>query len=157
MANYTIAAMYILALFAVFIVPLYLNINRSNIIKLSFLPPFLVAVFASVIMIITGLFDQHIQMGDILTVTIFVFFEVLLGGYILMFPILITVSFIVEYLRCYKHYDALTLSGIGAVTGAVMVGIGFQTWKFVWLALVSGFFSVWIHVKYRKDTQDFSI
>ena len=152
MANYTIAAMYILALFAIFIVPLYLNVNRSDIIKLSFLPPFLVAVFASVIMLVTGLFDQHVQMSDILTLTIFVFFEFLLGGYILMFPILITVSFIVEYLRCYKYYDALRLASIGAVTGAVMVGVSFQTWKFVWLALVSGFFSVWIYiVKLQKE------
>ncbi len=152
MANYTIATMYILALFAVFIVPLYLNVNRSNIIKLSFLPPFLVAVFASVIMLVTGLFDQHVQMGDILTWTIFIFFEFLLGGYILMFPILVTVSFVVEYLRCYKHYDALRLASIGAVTGAVIVGVSFQTWKFVWLALVSGFFSVWIYiVKLQKE------
>ena len=152
MANYTITAMYILALFAVFIVPLYLNVNRSNIIKLSFLPPFLVAVFASVIMLVTGLFDQHVQMGDILTWTIFIFFEFLLGGYILMFPILITVSFVIEYLRCYKHYDALRLASIGAITGAVMVGVSFQTWKFVWLALVSGFFSVWIYiVKLQKE------
>jgi len=88
------------------------------------------------------------------SLSIFIFFEFLLFGYLMMFPILILVAFIVEYLRVYYNYKPMQLAFIGGVIAATIVGISFSTWKFIWVAFVSGFIAVLVQyyfTEYQKE------
>ena len=71
-----------------------------------------------------------------------------------MLPTLILVAFIVEYLRINYHYTAIKLALIGGSIGAIIVAITFMTWKFIWVAFVSGFISVLVQyyfTEYKKE------
>ena len=72
----------------------------------------------------------------------------------MMLPILILTSFIVEYLRVEYHYKPMKLSLIGGGIGGIVVATTFMTWKFIWVAVLSGFVAVWIQyylTEYKKS------
>jgi len=139
-----IITIYILALLAVFLLPVFIHVNRSRLIGLSLLPPFLVSLYLLLAILVETVHDYPASIAKSLLLSPLLFLEFFLPGYLLMFPILITVSLIIEYLRNYYRYSTPKLAIIGALVGAIMVGISFQTWTFVWMALISGFLSVWL-------------
>ena len=58
MTNYALIAIYMVSILSVFIVPLYINLQRGRILLLSFLPILLIASSASVIMLISYFWDS---------------------------------------------------------------------------------------------------
>ena len=151
--NYFFISIYILSIFSIFIVPLYLNLRRDRVVVLSLLPPLLIAISSSIGMLISYFFSDSTIAGTLI-LSIFIFFEFLLFGYLMMFPILILVAFIVEYLKTYYHYRPMKLAIIGGSMGAIIVAITFMSWKFVWVAFISGFISIWIQyyfTEYKKE------
>jgi hypothetical protein len=149
MENYFIILIYLFSVLSIFIVPGYLNLKRGRIFVLSLLPILFVASTASVIMLFSS-FGGDEAFSQALTFSIFLFFEFLLFGYMMMLPILLLVAFIVEYLHTSYYISAIKLALTGGVLGAVITGITFMHWKFVWIALVSGFLSVWVRYRYEE-------
>jgi hypothetical protein len=91
--------------------------------------------------------------GQVLLLSIFIFFEFVIFGYLMMFPILILVAFIIEYLRISYHYKPIMLALLSGSIASFIVGITFSTWKFILAALLSGFLSVLIQdylTEYKK-------
>jgi len=153
MPNYFLISIYILSILSIFIIPLYINIKRDRVIALSLLPIILVATTVSLVMLISSFFDDT-SLINAITFSIFVFFEFIIFGYLMMLPTLILVAFIVEYLRINYHYTAIKLALIGGSIGAIIVAITFMTWKFIWVAFVSGFISVLVQyyfTEYKKE------
>lgn len=151
--QYLIIAIYLAAIFAIFIIPLYLNISRARVVLLSWIPSFLLASIFTAASYISILLDDKITFTDLTLIPLILFFDFLIFSYFLMFPIVITVSFVIEYLRNYYHLTTWHLSIIAALLGALMVAVTFQSWKFIAIALVSGFLAVWIQyyfTEYRK-------
>ena len=153
MPNYFLISIYILSILSIFIIPLYINIKRDRVIALSLLPIILVATTVSLVMLISSFFDDT-SLINAITFSIFVFFEFIIFGYLMMLPTLILVAFIVEYLRINYHYTPIKLALIGGSIGAIIVAITFMTWKFIWVAFVSGFISVLVQyyfTEYKKE------
>ena len=153
MTNYFILAIYLISIFSIFIVPLYINIQRERVIILSFLPTLLIASTVSIIMFVSYLYDNG-SFARACNLIIFVFFEFLIFGYLMMLPILILVAFIVEYLRIYYHYKPIKLAFIGGIIGTIIVNITFMVWKLDWVAFVSGFVAVLVQyyfTDYKKE------
>jgi len=151
--NYFVISIYILSILSIFIVPPYLNLRRNRVLILSFLPTLLIAI-ASFIGMLISYFFRDSSITETVTLSIFVFFEFLLFGYLMMFPILILVAFIVEYLKTYYQYKPIKLAIIGGSMGAIIVAITFMTWKFVWVAFISGVISIWMQyyfTEYKKE------
>jgi len=151
--QYGIIAIYITTILAIFITPLYLNISRARVILLSWIPSFLVASIFTVASYISILLDSKSTLTDLTLLPFILFFEFLIFSYLLMFPIVVTVSFVIEYLRNYYHLKMWHLSIIGALLGAIIVAATFQSWNFVWTALICGFLAVWVQyyfTEYRK-------
>jgi len=120
--NYFFISIYILSILSIFVVPLYLKINRGRVIVLSLLPTFLIASATSSAILISYFFDDK-SFGQIFTMSIFIFFEFFIFGYLMMLPTLILVAFIVEYLKTYYHYSPIKLAFIGGMTGAIILSI----------------------------------
>ena len=144
------------SILSVFIVPLYINLQRGRILLLSFLPILIIASSASVIMIISYFWDSK-SFSESIGFAIYIFFAFLIGGYIMMLPILIFSAFIVEYLRVYQDYSYMKRAIVGGLFGATMVTLTYSTWKFIWVALVSGFLAVLLQyylIDYKKSASN---
>jgi len=153
MPNYFLISIYILSIFSIFIVPLYINIRRDRVVALSLLPIILVATTVSLVMLISSFFDDT-SLVNAITFSIFIFFEFIIFGYLMMLPTLILVAFIIEYLRINYHYTPIKLALVGGSIGAIIVGITYMTWKFVWVAFISGVISVLVQyylTEYKKE------
>jgi len=153
MPNYFLLIIYLLSIFSIFIVPLYVNLQRGRVVVLSFLPILLVSILVSITTLISSIFDNTAFL-EAIGFFIFIFFEFLIFGYLMMFPILILVAFIVEYLRINYHYSHIRLAIIGGTLAAIIVAITFMTWKFVWVAFVSGLIAVLVQyyfTEYKKE------
>ena len=152
MINYFLIIIYILSIFSIFILPLYTDIKRDRVIALSFIPILLIALIAFISMLGSYLWGD-MPVGKVFLLSFFIFLQFVIFGYLMMFPILILVAFIVEYLRIYYHYKPIKLALLSGVIASFIVGITFSTWKFVWAALISGFLSVLIQyylTEYKK-------
>lgn len=152
MNHFLLIGIYFLSVCSIFILPQYLNLKRDRVLILSFLPPLIIALTGSIGTLISYFFKDS-PITETLTLSIFIFFEFFLFGYLMMFPILILVAFIIEYLKTYYHYKTMQLAMIGGSVGAIIVSIAFMSWKFVWLVFVSGFISIWIQyyfTEYKK-------
>ena len=156
MPNYFLISIYLLSIFSIFLVPLYINLRRDRVIALSLLPPLLIASAVSITMLLSYFWGDE-SLSETLTFSIFIFFEFLFFGYLMMLPILVLLAFIIEYLRINYHYTPIKLALIGGSIGAIIVAITFMTWKFIWVAFVSGFISVLVQyylTEYKKEKLD---
>ena len=149
MPNYFLIAIYLLSIFSIFIVPLYINIKRDRVVALSLLPIVLVATTVSLVMLISSFFDGT-PLINAITFSIFVFFEFIIFGYLMMLPILILIAFIIEYLRVNYQYSPIKLSLLGAISGAIIVSITFMKWEFILIAFISGAISVLVQYYFTE-------
>ncbi len=107
-------------------------------------------------MMISYFWDSK-SFSESIGLAIYIFFAFLIGGYIMMLPILIFSAFIVEYLRVYQNYSYMKRAIVGGLFGAAMVTLTYSTWKFIWVAFVSGFLAVLLQyylMDYKKSANN---
>ncbi len=135
---------YGLPILVAFIVVYRLDLSGLRVLMLSWLPTLLYGLFGFVAI----LWGNHWKIGMLIAPLYFSFMV-----YAILFPHLLIAALCVEYIKKNYEIPIMLLAILGGVLGAVLVIVPFVTLKFSFIALITGFASVWIQYYFteRKD------